>query len=1033
MKPAKNFFFILTALLLFQCVTAQRIQTRDRNEVVRCVTEERIQQSLQKNPNLIEKWRREGEKRLRELKNQDLMRGQGLDKDTIVIPVVFHLVDEAEALENISDRNIYDQVQMLNEAFRGEKADAYRRVIPVAMYRKTGRIPVRFVLARRTPDGKLTGGIQRRVNKTPGVIDIKYQSTGGLDAWDTKNYLNIWAGTFSGDDANVLGIATPPFYDDLGPQGVVVNLATLPYTTGGSRVLYPTYAEGATLVHEVGHYFYLWHTFGDQNICNNDDFRTVPGWPLPNGAGPEGDDTPPEKYGEFDLIHYGNPSMNYSDGCTTDEAGMMYGSFMNYFDDRALFMFSEGMRKRVIGCIDLYRASLKASNGHVPPGTVRDAYVTGVIPYGSPERRATVTTETPVWVRVMNYGNTPLKNVTLHVQLDNGPATDHPFALSLQPGDDTLLFTKNVAAATGRHTLTIYSDAPNGSTDAFPVNDTLQSFLLVQEANVNAPFTETFTSATFPPPGWQTWSPYPNVTWSRSTATGYGAMGAATVQNFELNGAGQLTELISPAISMGVSDSALLTFRVAYGLYSFTDVSTWDGLEIYVSNDRGRNYQLAYKKTGKYLSSVDKEQKVAFTPGLRHDAEWRRETLNLTPYLRVDSPLIIRFRATNAYGNNLYVDDIAVTPYANVPRDVAPRKLDALPLISCQGSIAPAVEFINYGTQPVRSLSLLSYADGGQPAATAWTGTLATHETGSVTLPPVANLAPGAHTFTVVTRNPNGLPDQNPFNDTLQTTFYVAGRQSLPVAETFSTPDFPPANWLSIPASSRLSWRYSTQRNGSLVLPNSQVNAGGLPGLFISPVIAQDAVYDSIFVKFEHAYFTGQRGTDTLELVVTTDCGQTTTTLWKNWGDGLATTSTGSANYFPKNEDWQTTRIDLMPYVGQKDFQVYWIAKGNGGNNLYLDNIEIVGERVPQLLKDQGYLVYPNPFSNELILRHYEDPDDLMAAVIYNARGQKVWEKRYNGKGFRIMNLQLSHLSRGVYIVHLIYKERKVVEKIVKY
>ena len=34
------------------------------------------------------------------------------------------------------------------------------------------------------------------------------------------------------------------------------------------------------------------------------------------------------------------------------------------------------------------------------------------------------------------------------------------------------------------------------------------------------------------------------------------------------------------------------------------DVSTWDGLEVYVSGDGGKTYHLVYKKTGKQLTTA---------------------------------------------------------------------------------------------------------------------------------------------------------------------------------------------------------------------------------------------------------------------------------------------------------------------------------------------------------------------------------------------------------------------------------------------
>ena len=346
-------------------------------------------------------------------------------------------------------------------------------------------------MARRTPDGALTTGIERRVNVTPDHISIKANATGGLDAWDVTKYVNVWAGTFSGADAGLLGLATFPFTTDQGPQGVVIRIATLPLTSPTVRGYYPDYAEGATLSHEIGHYFYLYHTFGDQTVCNNVDFRLQDGWPLPTGDGPEGDDTPEEKAGPGNA-YFGNPSENYSDGCTGLPFGMMYGSFMNYFDDRALFMFSDGSRKRVEGCIDLYRPGLLTSDGATPPVDVTDAFMVNVTPRGTPERPAYIANNTPFTANVRNTGTGNLTTVTVNVNLDGVNVAPIVFPLALAPGEDTTLNLAPITGSPGFHTLTVYTSAPNGTTDTFLNNDTLLSYIFIHPGAITATFYRRF-------------------------------------------------------------------------------------------------------------------------------------------------------------------------------------------------------------------------------------------------------------------------------------------------------------------------------------------------------------------------------------------------------------------------------------------------------------------------------------------------------------------------------------------------------------
>ena len=1023
---------------MFAQKTLQVLSTKD---VHRCLTMEKMEESIKRDPTLPQQWKIQGEKLYKAyLQRQALKKGTETEAAEIIIPIVFHIIDSAAAQAWITDRDIYEQVELLNQAYGGLKADKYRRVIPAEMYKRVGRIPIRFVLARRTPSGALTSGIERRVSVTPDHVKIKSTSTGGLDAWDTNKYLNVWAGTFTGGDDGLLGIATFPFttVSEEGPQGVVISIASLPYTSNVSRSYFPAYTDGATLVHEIGHYFYLWHTFGDDTVCNNNDFQVQDGWPLTNGAGPEGDDTPPEK--DDGNAKFGNPSMNYSDGCSNASYGEMYGSFMNYYDDRALFMFSQGMQKRVLATIDLYRPGLKTSNGATPPVPVTDAFLVTVTPRGLPERREYIVNNSLLTATVRNTGTGVLNSVTLNVKLDAATPVKIMFPLSLIPGSDTVLNIGSVSGATGTHTLTIFTTAPNNVADAFTDNDTIQTFLFINQSAITAPFVENFGAASFPPPGWQIWNPNDNTTWTRSTASGYNSSGSATVQNFDYNGGGQLDDIVTPAINFGSFDSSVLTFRVAYAVLDSTDVSTWDGIEVYVSPDGGRNYELVYKKTGNQLKTVISPQNTSFIASPGEPGKWRLEAINLTPFIVPGKKMIIKIRNTNAYGNNTYIDDIKVSAATLYNRDAFPVSISNLPFFLCGDVPTPSVLIKTTGKQTLKSLNINYQLDNGSVNSLAWTGYLASNQTTSVTLPALTGLSIGNHIFTVFTSDPNGLNDEDRSNDTIRKSFYVFGKVSLPITEGFEGSTFPPVNWGLENPDNGIIWARTTTASksgiGSMVIKNFQNNISST-SRFVSSKVSETAAYDSLFVSFDYAYAQGVLGNlpDTLDLQITTDCGKTFSTIWKRWGSNLQTLANPNgatgAEFIPHSEDWSNIKIDLSSYIGT-DFQLSFTSRANRQNNLYIDNINIYGVIVPVRLKKQGYLVYPSPFRQQFIIRNYEEPVTFESASVYNSFGQLVWTKNFNGTAFKEEFVDLSRYAAGVYFVKLNYKDKTVVERVVK-
>jgi hypothetical protein len=143
--------------------------------------------------------------------------------------------------------------------------------------------------------------------------------------------------------------------------------------------------------------------------------------------------------------------------------------------------------------------------------------------------------------------------------------------------------------------------------------------------------------------------------------------------------------------------------------------------------------------------------------------------------------------------------------------------------------------------------------------------------------------------------------------------------------------------------------------------------------------------------------------------------------------------SNDTTQFIPRQPgDWKTIRIYLTPYVSSGSFQVYLSAKSNTQNNLWVDNVNISSKILPVRLKKQGYLIYPNPFRQSFVVHHTMAPADLMELLVYNAAGQLVWDKRFNGNAITEINIDLRNQARGLYILKMIYSDKTIVEKIVK-
>lgn len=251
----------------------------------------------------------------------------------ITIPVVVHVVYRTP-IENISDAQVKSQIDVLNRDFGATNPD--RSTIPSVWKGLSSDTNIRFALARKAPDGSSTTGITRNTT-TLAVFGqdngVKRRSTGGADPWPTDKYLNIWVCSLGG---GLLGYAQFPGMPRRTDGVVILNTA---FGTQGSAAA--PFNGGRTAVHEVGHWLNLRHIWGDTEDCSGSDFVA---------------DTPPAKHPNRDMPTFPHIS------CTNGPNGDMFMNYMDYVDDAAMVMFTEGQTARMRATLDGPRLSIQANS-----------------------------------------------------------------------------------------------------------------------------------------------------------------------------------------------------------------------------------------------------------------------------------------------------------------------------------------------------------------------------------------------------------------------------------------------------------------------------------------------------------------------------------------------------------------------------------------------------------------------------------------------------------------------------------------------
>jgi hypothetical protein len=675
----------------------------------------------------------------------------------------------------------------------------------------------------------------------------------------------------------------------------------------------------------------------------------------------------------------------------------------------------------------------------------RDASLAGIVEPANGSRTCVLPITPKVTVR--NIGTDTLKTVTVTMQLDAGA----PFAsqavtlagsgLPTFASQDVVL-TPVLNPAPGTHTLKVWTSLPNGGTDLRNSNDTATITFAIQE-NIVTPFTEGFETTTFPPAnGWGLINADGGITWTRSTLAAKTGVASMRIDAFNYAARGQIDILRTPKIQLAGIDSIKVNFDMAHARFS---AGFSDSLMIVYSEDCGLTWKrTAFAKGGAALPTNGGAFVTgAFTPTA---AQWRAESVVLSTCNITANNIMIGIQCKNDFGNNLYIDNFNVTAVNSFTYNAGMVSINEPSATLCTTSFTPKVTISNLSAAALTTATINYRVDNGPVSTFNWTGSLPRCSTTVVTLSPITSV-PGNHVLTVYTTNPNSNADQYTLNDTASKPFSISPIVATPVVEGFEGTTFPPTNWSLQNPDGLITWTRSTgnARTGTgAMLMNNFTYAPNTVDRFYSPVVQNSATIDSMFVSFDYAYLQGAqypgatvRPLDTLELMITQDCGATFKTIWKKWGEELQTVTdpnySNPLGFTPRNTaEWKNINIYLSPSVGATNFQVYFVAKGNKQNNIWIDNINIYSKTLPKRLKDQGYLIYPSPFTNAFRIHHWQKPADLQAVQIYNAGGQLVWDKRYAGNADTEITVDLSKLSKGVYVLKMIYTSKTVVERIVK-
>lgn len=528
----------------------------------------------------------------------------------LTVPVVVHVV-YADETDNITMDQINDAIDVINEDFRRQNADA--NLTRAIFQGVTADIEVEFKLARLAPNGSCTNGVNRV--QTNLAIDAN-DNVKPLSNWDNKKYLNIWV---------VRSILLPNQ-----PSGTVLGYAYRPnpgqtFRRDGVVIRHDMMGRigtatgiGRTLTHEVGHYLGLQHPF--DNGCFGGDNCT---------------DTPP--------VASASSGCNLNrNSCSNDSPDLpdQIENYMDYADDVCTNMFTQQQSNIMRG--NLNNSSMRGYliSGNNPANT---GIADGQVLPCKPEVKYSTSSalicegESVQFTDRTLYGNPVSYNWSFPGGQPSNSTAKNPTVVYNIKGSYNVSLT--VTNANGTTAITNYSRIavrPNGTPVWF-----------------NG-FSEGFEQWNIPNNNWFVEADVDSIDFFTTQQVGFNSSKSAKINSFDIRNV-RVISLITNSIDLTNSKSINLKFD--YASTSKINASSTDRLRIYTSTDCGQTWNFKRNLSGAILQTASPSNNP-FTPN--GSGQWKSVNISIFGINFAPSAMFKFEYTANGFGNNFYLDNVKV-------------------------------------------------------------------------------------------------------------------------------------------------------------------------------------------------------------------------------------------------------------------------------------------------------------------------------------------------------------------------------------
>jgi PKD repeat protein len=807
------------------------------------------------------------------------------------IPVVIHVLHKGEAVgvgTNVSDSDIRAAIKELN--------NRYRKTIGTAGAGNGVDMEIEFALAVRNPSGQCTNGINRvsmTGNATYMASGVRVSSTNGITDAQLKAVIS-WDRTkyyyiylVSEIDNNEGGA---------GVQGYAYSASAHGTSIDGAVILASNFTSGGsmTTTHELGHALNLYHTFEGDGTGNNCPSQ-------PNGCGSDmGDccaDTPPHRRSQSDC------NVTGTNSCNNNSSNSLFArNYMDYSSNECMNMFTANQKTRALAACSGPRASFFASSN------------LALIPVAAP---------------IVDF-------MTTSSVICSGQSVSFFDLSACVP--NTYLPETNWSNITFSWTFTNGSTVLTSSAQNPTMNFTVPGSYDVTLTVTTAQGTNTLTK-----PGY--------VVLAGSLTN------ACTPTSTNANNFGQT---ISKVAFNTISNTTNSLINVAYTNFVCSEntiVQAGNTYPLSITANAGPSgserfeVYIDYDNNGVFANPAELVHSGSIAAGTQSALNTQTLSANVTIPASAVTNTLLRMRvmadaATITAGKRNCtsaftigdVEDYGIYIQNNTP--TAPTaNFTANNQVVCTGQ---SVQFTSTST--------------GNPTSYSWTFAGGNPATSTLANPVVTYSTSGTYAVSLTVSNAIGTDSENQTN---YITVSTGSGLALPFTEGFTGATFPPTTSWTITNTDGGATTWA--RNATIGVAPTAGNAMvfdnfnfddrpnqdviQLPKIDLSPFTSSSMTFNVAYAAYSTNNFDG------LQVLVSSDCGTTFTTVYNKTGSTIATgnlpTAAAQTTVFtPSTAQWRTETIDLNAYAGQNGVIIQFKNIAGWGNRLFIDNINITGTGV---------------------------------------------------------------------------------------